>query len=85
MIATKREIKKAFADLQKVEHEMTLIDYASSNEEASIHERIVQLNSMSLNFMLNDSQITVNIVITERIENVASNVAADNDRSMFHE
>jgi hypothetical protein len=32
--------------------------------------------------MLNDSQITNNIVSAERIENVASNVAADNDRSM---
>jgi hypothetical protein len=84
MIVTKREIKKAFAELQKVEHQMTLINYASSNEEASTHERIVHLKSMSLNFMLNDSQITINIVIAEheRIENVVSNVVANNDKSI---
>jgi hypothetical protein len=70
MIATKREIKKAFAELQKVEHEMTLIDYASSDEESSIRERIVQLNSMSLKFVMNDQK-------QEKIMNIAAQILAE--------
>jgi hypothetical protein len=70
MIATKREIKKAFAELQKIEHEMTLIDYASSDEESSIRERIVQLNSMSLKFVMNDQK-------QEKITNIAAQILSE--------
>jgi hypothetical protein len=70
MTASKREIKKAFAELQKVEHEMTLVDYASSNEEASTHERIVHLNSMSLKFVMNDQK-------QEKITNIAAQILAE--------
>jgi hypothetical protein len=70
MIATKREIKKAFAELQKIEHEMTLIDYASSDEESSIRERIVQLNSMNLKFVMNDQK-------QEKITNIAAQILAE--------
>jgi hypothetical protein len=82
MTIIKRDIKKVFAELEAIEHEMTLIDYSSSNDEFITRIRIVYLNSMSLNFMLNDSRITINIVIAERIKNVTSNVVADNDRSI---
>jgi hypothetical protein len=82
MTIIKRDIKKVFAEFKAIDHEMFLVDYSSSDDEFITRVRIVHLNSMSLNFMLNDSQTTVNIVIAERIENVASNVAADNDRSM---
>jgi hypothetical protein len=82
IIIIKRDIKKVFVELQAIDHEMFLIDYSSSKDEFITRVRIVHLNSMSLNFMLNDSQITINIVGVERMKNVASNVAADNDQSM---
>jgi hypothetical protein len=55
---------------------MSLIDYSSSDDEFITRARIVHLNSMSFNFMLNDSQITIHT------KNVASNVVTNNDRSM---
>jgi hypothetical protein len=84
IIIIKRDIKKVFAELRAIDHEMFLVDYSSSDDEFIIRARIVHLNSMSLNFMLNDQQITINTVITEheRIENVASNVVANNDESI---
>jgi hypothetical protein len=84
MTIIKRDIKKVFAELEAIEHEMILIDYSSFNDEFIIRARIVHLNSMSLHFMFNDRQITINTFITEQkeIENFASNIAANNDRSM---
>jgi hypothetical protein len=87
MTIIKRDIKKVFAEFKAIDHEMFLVDYSSSNDEFITHARIVHLNSMSLNFMLNDSQITriTHNTFTaehERIENVASNVIANNDESI---
>jgi hypothetical protein len=84
MTIIKRDIKKVFAELKAIEHEMILIDYSSSNDEFITHARILHLNSMILHFMLNDSQITINTFMTEQkeIKNFASNIAANNDQSM---
>jgi hypothetical protein len=84
MTIIKRDIKKVFAEFKAIDHEMFLVDYFSSNNKFIIRAQIVHLNSMSLNFMLNDLQITINtfMIEHERIENVASNVVANNDRSI---
>ncbi len=82
MSIIKRDIKKVFAELEAIEHEIILIDYSFSNDEFIICAWIIHLNSMNLHFMFNDSQIKNNIFMTEQkeIENFASNIAADNDK-----
>jgi hypothetical protein len=79
IIIIKRDIKKVFAKLKAIEHEMFLIDYSSSDDESITRARIVHLNSMSVNFMLNDPTFMTE---QKEIEDFASNIAADNDRSM---
>jgi hypothetical protein len=74
MAITKRDIKEAFAEFKATGHEMSLVDYPSSGDESTTRAQAVHLNPMSLNFMLNDPQTTVNT------EDVASNVVADNDQ-----
>ncbi len=54
MIITRQQIKQAFKELLNANIEMTLIDYLLSNKKLIITTRLVNLNSMSLNFMLND-------------------------------
>ncbi len=55
MIITRQQIKQAFRELLNVDIEMTLVDYSSSNEESITRTRVVNLNLMSLKFMLNES------------------------------
>jgi hypothetical protein len=62
---------------------MTLIDYASSDDEFIICAEIMQLNSMSLSFMMNESRITMNIFMikSDMIKNVAAEILAQDHSS----
>ncbi len=55
MIITRQQIKQVLKELLNARIEMTLVDYSSSNEESITKTRVVNLNLMSLKFMLNES------------------------------
>jgi hypothetical protein len=86
MAITRHEIKQAFSELQAAGHEMALVDYPSSDdEESSIHARIIHLNSMNLNFMLNDPRITMNVLMIEqeKTRDITELLAEDDPSAMF--
>jgi hypothetical protein len=84
MIIILQQIKQVFRIMLVTNHEITLINYLFSNEKSIIRARVIYLNSMSLNFMLNEfykNLLTMNdsIIIQKNFRNTTAHYDESKD------